>query len=127
MTEAFAGDDAGGPPPGGRGFVRAHRGEPAKDVARDRRRKRGTVRLDRGYPRIAGRPRRLELSAANPDASGHDHHGAVRVMHDLAADRSRHEPGEPARPARSHDQKVSLAGSLDELLGRETVDRTNRH
>ena len=46
----------------------------------------------------------------------------MRVLDDLTGDRSHQQPGESARTARAQDDHVGVAGRLDELFDRETVN-----
>src|SRR5215469_3360415 len=59
--------------------------------------------------------------------SAHNHHRAMRVVHDLVADRARHELDEPPGTARSDDHQVRSARGLDQFLGRKAADRPHRH
>src|ERR1700758_4912836 len=57
----------------------------------------------------------------------HHHDRAVRVVHDLVADRADHQPGEAARAPGPDDQKVGGAGRLNQLLRREARKGVHRH
>src|SRR5262249_33060101 len=64
-------------------------------------------------------------SQAEPASSDH-HDRAGRMMHHLAANRTHDQLREPACATRSDNQKVSVTGGLDQLLGRKAYDRAHR-
>ena len=44
-----------------------------------------------------------------------DHHGKHRLLDYLAADRARHQPGDPMSAARAEDDQVGIARRFDKL------------
>src|SRR5215469_4912381 len=58
---------------------------------------------------------------------GHHDDWAVGMVHNLAADRADHEPGEAARTAGPNHHQVGRPRRIDQLFRRETNDGPHRH
>src|SRR5262252_3884929 len=74
------------------------------------------------YPQLS-----VSITAGTSTLAAHNHDRAVRVVHDLAADRADQQPGEAARAPGPDDQQVGGAGRLDQLLSRKAGNGAHRH
>src|SRR5215468_10035237 len=66
-------------------------------------------------------------NSASLPLAAHHHDGAVRVVHNLIADRADQQPAEAAPAAGPDDDQVGRARCLDQLLRREAAGGTHRH
>src|SRR5215469_15967487 len=79
----------------------------------------------RGTPvtRQAAGPSLLQPGSVVPFLGRDDHDRAVRVVHDLVADRAEMQAGESADAARTHHDHVSVLARVDQFLGGDAAER----
>src|SRR5215472_7729954 len=73
--------------------------------------------------RLAADPSWFQPGSVVPLLGGDDHDRAVRVVHDLAADRAEQQAGESAGAARAHHDHVSVPAGVDQFLGGDAAER----
>src|SRR5215472_9144459 len=78
-----------------------------------------------GHPLLPAWPPSLvaQTGSVVPLLGGDDHDRAVRVVHDLIADRAEQQAGESAGAARAHHDQVSVLARVDQFLGGDAAER----